>query len=166
LRSSVSLMVVVLSLALLCPALAVAADAQSFDGEVGQLLSQLQAAWAAGDGTAYAAAFAEEADFVPFFGIHLHGRQAIAGAHQGAFDTALKGTRLWLKVESIRPIADGVVVVHTVGAVIDPGSEATDPKPTSRQSFVLVRRDGGLVVEAFQNTVIQPPPGAPPAGGR
>lgn len=132
------------------------------DAEVGEVLARLMRGWAAGSGPQLAAAFSEEADFVPYFGIHVHGRDAIAKAHQPAFDAFLKGTKLHYEVESIRSLADGVVLVHTRGAVVPAGSDETSPKPTSIQTFVMVRRQGELVIESFQNTQIQALPGPPP----
>ncbi len=131
-----------------------------FDVEVRSVLSKLMSAWAAGNATQFAESFSEEADFVPYFGIHVHSREAIAKAHQPAFKTFLKGSKLHYEVQSIRTIADGVILVHTLGAVTSAGADESNPKPTSLQSFVMVEQHGELTIESFQNTPIKPPPGA------
>jgi len=48
-------------------------------------------AWSVGDGAAFAAPFADDADFVVFEGTHLKGRQQIASFTQQIFDTVVKG---------------------------------------------------------------------------
>ncbi len=75
-------------------------------------------AWDAGDGTAFASAFTENADFVPYFGIHVQGREGIADAHQPIFDGFMKGSKLRYELQSIRPIEKNVFIVHTLGKAV------------------------------------------------
>ncbi len=133
-------------------------NTRDFEQEVNQVLSRLMAAWAAGDGTTFASAFTEEADFVPYFGIHVQGRAGIVNAHQTAFDSFLKGSKLRYQLKSIRPIEENIFIVHTLGAVIGAGEDEFDITPTAIQSFVMVKKNGELVIESFQNTVIQDSP--------
>lgn len=133
----------------------------SANNGVQAVLSGLESAWAAGNASEFAAAFSEEADFVPYFGIHVHGREQIANAHQPVFDGFLKGTRLHYTLQTVRPLGKGILLVHTLGAVSKAGSTDPKPTPTALQSFVMVMVEGRLVIESFQNTVIQVPPGPP-----
>ena len=61
-----------------------AEDAESI---AAALLRQLEDAWNAGDGAAFGAPFAEDADFVDIRGDHHRGRAAIAQGHRAIFDT-------------------------------------------------------------------------------
>lgn len=56
--------------------------------------AQVLDGWNQGDGRAFAAPFAESADFIAFDGTHLTSRDQIATVHQELFDKWLKGTRL------------------------------------------------------------------------
>lgn len=126
--------------------------------EVRQVLSKLMAGWDTGDGTAFASSFTEDADFVPYFGIHVQGRKGIADAHQSIFDGFMKGSKLRYDLQSLRNIEENVFIVHTLGMVIRAGSADSNAKPTAIQSFVMVKRDGKLEIEAFQNTLIENAP--------
>ena len=74
-------------------------NTKDLEQEVNQVLSKLMTAWGAGDGAAFASAFTEQADFVPYFGIHVQGRQGIANAHQPAFDSFLRGIETSLSTQ-------------------------------------------------------------------
>ncbi len=65
----------------------------------------VEAAWAAHDGTAVAWLFREDAVFTtPTFERSI-GRTAIARAEQQAYDTYSRGTRVQLHVEELTPLA-------------------------------------------------------------
>lgn len=84
-----------------------------------ELLSEMKAAWARGDGAGYAAACADDARYVTASGLRIVGRQAIAEAHQRIFDTALSGTHLDIDDPlDVQPIAPSVALVHASGAVL------------------------------------------------
>ena len=55
------------------------------------IVGQLEAAWNAMDGTAFAAPFADDADFVNIRGEHFRGRAAIAAGHVEIFRTIYNG---------------------------------------------------------------------------
>ena len=129
------------------------------DTQVRSVLAKLMTAWAAGDAVQFSLPFSEDADFIFFFGARVRGRKAIAEAHQQAFSGPLKGTRVVLDLQSVREVASGVLLVHTLGKVVRPDTAADSP-PTSIQTFLMVARNGNLSIEAFQNTSIQPPPGS------
>jgi uncharacterized protein (TIGR02246 family) len=64
------------------------------------IIQELQAAWAAGSGPQFAAAFAPQARFVVFDGTTLTGPSEIANFHQRAFDSQ-QGTALDIHIEEI-----------------------------------------------------------------
>ncbi|GAA3089533.1 SgcJ/EcaC family oxidoreductase [Nonomuraea salmonea] len=66
----------------------------SENAEITALLTRLADAWNAGDATAYAALFTEDADYITFDGTHTEGRAAIEAAHRWLFDGPLKGSTM------------------------------------------------------------------------
>jgi uncharacterized protein (TIGR02246 family) len=72
----------------------------------------LTTAWNAGDGKAFAAEFAGDADFVNIFAMHVVGRDEIAQLHQTIFDTIYKGSRNTFTVEEVRSLGEHAAVVH------------------------------------------------------
>jgi uncharacterized protein (TIGR02246 family) len=116
------------------------------DQAIRALLVKMFDAWAMGNGSAYAACFTEDSDYVTFNGIRLRGRRENAELHAALFRGVLKGTRIAAAVESLASLSDDVALVHTLGT----GREK------SRQTYVVVRREGGWQIRSFQNTRLQP----------
>src|SRR5215213_7476556 len=56
------------------------------------IVIRLQDAWNAGDSKAFAAPFAEDADYVVVNGMRIKGRATIDSGHRGIFDTVYKGS--------------------------------------------------------------------------
>lgn len=72
---------------------------------------QLEQAWNAADGTAFAAAFSEDADFVHILGGYYTGRAAIEAGHRMIFGTIYKGSTVRYSVEKIRSVRPDVALV-------------------------------------------------------
>src|SRR5882757_1781358 len=86
-------------------------------------LAEMVDAWNAGDATAYAAAFTEDADYITFFGMNLPGRAAIESTHRMLFEGMLKGSKLVTgdvppKIRFLRPDV-AVVVAGGGGSSLD-----------------------------------------------
>ena len=111
--------------------------------------------WNKGSGEAFAAQFAEDADFVVGNGTHLKGRKQNASNHQQIFDTFFKGTRLRLQVKSIRFLRPDVALVHTLSNVLKPGESDAPPEPAFIQAWTVSKHGNEWLVDAFQNTPIQ-----------
>ena len=116
------------------------------DQAIRALLVKMYEAWAMGNGSAYAACFTEDSDYVTFNGIRLRGRRENAELHDALFRGVLKGRRIAATVESLASLSDDVALVHTL---------ATGRKK-SRQTYVVVRREEGWRIRSFQNTRLQP----------
>lgn len=143
-------------------------DTSADEKAVRALLDQMVSGWAEGSGEKFAAPFAEHADYVVVNGMHLKGREAIARGHQQIFDTFYKGTKVAGRIESVRFLRPDVALMHVAAMLPAPG-EAADPnapdyKPTARITIVAVKEGGKWQIEAFQNTPIQAPAGAPQPG--
>jgi uncharacterized protein (TIGR02246 family) len=120
------------------------------------VLERQLAAWAAGDGTAFGATVTEDSDLITFDGTHVTGRQTIASYMQQAFDTVLADTRVEAAPVRIRFLNDDTAVMITEGGVVFPGEAEVPSERFSIQTFVLTKQDGQWLIEAFQNTRIDP----------
>ena len=98
--------------------------------EAERVVGQLQTAWNAMDGAAFAAPFAEDADFVNILGEHFRGRERVAAGHVGIFQTIYAGST------SILDVPQGLLAGRHV----------------ARFSMVLTRGPRGWEIAAFHNT--------------
>ncbi|MFD9903266.1 SgcJ/EcaC family oxidoreductase [Streptomyces sp. NPDC059063] len=112
------------------------------------LLAGLAHAWNKGDGAAWAGHFAEDADFVDVVGRVQRGRAVIAAEHQKIFDTIYRGSRLTIEHLDSRPLADGLLLVHTTTTLHVP--EGTRAGEWHAIQTKLVR-DGQIL--AFHNSM-------------
>jgi uncharacterized protein (TIGR02246 family) len=117
------------------------------------LLHRLEAAWNAGDGAAFAAPFAEDADFVDITGTHTKGRQAIDAGHRGIFASIYKGSQVRYELLSGRPLAPGLLLVHARAHLDAPGGPLAG-KNDSTLSAVVREGAGGFEIAAFHNTLV------------
>jgi uncharacterized protein (TIGR02246 family) len=111
-------------------------------------LDRIRSAWNAGDAHAFAAAFTEDATYVIYLGEALRGRDEIESNHVSVLTKWRKGTRMAVKVISVRSIADDAVSVLTVGGI---GKRVVIPYDKV-QTFIMIRREGRWMCAAFQNT--------------
>ncbi len=87
-----------------------------------EVLAGVKDAWNAGDAIAFAGLFAEDADYVTFFGLNVPGRDAIEASHRALFEGPLKGSQLvgsdeQPKVRFVRPDVAIVAVAARRSAV-------------------------------------------------
>ncbi|GAB3507446.1 SgcJ/EcaC family oxidoreductase [Amycolatopsis cihanbeyliensis] len=114
---------------------------------VARIIAELARAWNAGDGAAWAANFAEDADFVDVVGRVQHGREVIGREHQKIFDTIYRGSRLEIHELNSRGLAGDVLLVHTVSALEVPSG----PRAGNWRAIqTKIIRDGEIL--AFHNT--------------
>ena len=125
------------------------------DGEriVSDLMAELENAWNAGDGSAFAQPFAEDADFVNIRGEHFRTREAIAKGHQGIFNTIYKGSVVRYQLTGVRAIVPGILLAHVKTTLKSP----TGPLAGEHRSLftvVLARDQDAWRIAAFHNTLI------------
>ena len=111
-------------------------------------LARIVSAWNAGDATAYAEEFTDDASYVVFMGLVLTGHASIEAEHAPVFSTYQRGSRMTIRVLDLRMIADDVAIVVTVGGI---GTRRRIPEDKV-QTFTLVREEGRWRCAAFQNT--------------
>ena len=74
-------------------------------------------AWIEGDGIEFASHFTEDADLVNIHGMHVRGRQAIAGLYDMLFRSVFAGCGLRYEGSTRRQLREGLVMVHLRMAV-------------------------------------------------
>jgi uncharacterized protein (TIGR02246 family) len=119
------------------------------------IIADLETAWNAGDGAAFAAPFADDADFVNIRADHFRGRNAIAGGHAGIFRTIYAGSVNRYTVEAARLLHADVALVH-VHAALDVPSGPVAGHHSARFSAVFTRELEGWRIAAFHNTLAPP----------
>jgi uncharacterized protein (TIGR02246 family) len=138
------------------------APTTSIESEVAPVVRALQDAWNAADGAAFAAPFADDADFVNVHGLHARGRDVIAQGHEGIFRSIYAGSTVRYEIEGARLLRDGVALVHLHATLRVPAGPMAG-EHEARPSMVLTRDGGAWRIASFHNTVIQAPGGAPPS---
>ncbi|MCG5220857.1 SgcJ/EcaC family oxidoreductase [Streptosporangium sp. KLBMP 9127] len=121
----------------------------SVNTEITGLLTRLAEAWNAGDATAYAALFTEDADYITFDGTHSEGRAAIESSHRRLFAGPLKGSTMSASNgrTKVKPLADGAVLVLSGG-----GTALAGEHRESMVTFTAVSTPEGWRFASFQNT--------------
>jgi uncharacterized protein (TIGR02246 family) len=130
------------------------ADQAAFD----TLRERQEAAWARGDGAAWAATFTADGDMVTFNGDHLHGRAHIQRRIQHYFDAYLRGTRLLMLTEQVRYTEPDTAIIVRTGCVLWNQETTCTDEALSVNTNVLVKRHGRWLQTSFQNTRIRPIP--------
>jgi uncharacterized protein (TIGR02246 family) len=120
--------------------------------ELEDIVGRLRAAWNAMDGSAFAAPFADNADFVNIRGEHFRGRTAIVQGHATIFRTVYSGSTVQMKVEALRLLRPDVALVH-VHSVLDVPRGPLAGRHEACFSLVLTRESGGWEIAAFHNTL-------------
>jgi uncharacterized protein (TIGR02246 family) len=117
-----------------------------------RLATSLVAAWNAADAGAWAAHFAEDADFIHVLGGHGAGRTAIEAAHRKLFETIYRGSRLHLRLEGVRQLDPGLAIVR-FHQTLDYRTADGPAHLAGRPSLVAARRGGCWQILFFQNTL-------------
>lgn len=118
-----------------------------------QLVYQLEAAWNAGDGAAFAEAFADEADFIHILGGYYTGRAAIETGHRMIFGTIYKGSTVRYSVEKIRFLRPDIALVF-LRQYLQFAEGGTPQELEARPTVVAEKSDETWRIAALQNTRI------------
>ena len=121
------------------------------------MCASLERAWNEGDGNAFGEPFAADADFVDIRGAHHRTRNAIAGGHQGIFDSIYKGSRIRYTLTQARELAQDMILAHG-DADLDTPSGPFAGNGKAIPSIVIVRNGDRWEIASFHNTVVAPPP--------
>ena len=125
---------------------------------VATIVRALEDAWNEADGQAFAAPFADDADFVNVYGMHAQGREAIAQGHAAIFRGPYAGSSIQYMPESVRLLRPGVALAHVHAELVIPGGPMAG-EHLARFSIVLVEDGGRWEIASFHNTFITTPGG-------
>lgn len=128
-------------------------DRAEDDAAIRKIASRLQDGWNKGDGKAFAAPFAEDADYVVVNGMRIKGRDTIAAGHQRIFDTVYKDSHNTATVQSVRFIRDDVAVAH-IEWHLKFRENAVEREGKAMCSMVMTKKNGEWSIIAFHNTPI------------
>ena len=123
--------------------------------EIEAIIAKLEAAWNAGDGMAFAAPFAKDADFVNIRADRFSGRETIAAGHDDIFRTIYAGSRNRFAIESIRMLRPDVAVAHVRAELTAPSGPLAG-RHTAIYSAVLTRESDAWEIASFHNTLMPP----------
>lgn len=117
---------------------------------VEEIIIELERAWNAGDGAAWAASFSEDADFVDVVARVQHGRDIIAKEHQKIVDTIYQGSLVEFRQVTSRTVGDDVLLVHTTSTLRVP----TGPRAGDTHSIqTMILQKGGSPFETSTSAV-------------
>jgi uncharacterized protein (TIGR02246 family) len=121
-----------------------------------EVVEKLESAWNNYDSAAWAALFAEDADFIHILGGHFHGREAVERGHRQIFDTIYKGSHNNYTVEGVRFVRPDVAIVF-IRAHLKWYLNGAEQKIDARPTLIAHKKDNGQwEIVTFQNTLITP----------
>jgi uncharacterized protein (TIGR02246 family) len=129
--------------------------ASTDEAAIRQIVKQVEDAWNAHDGKAFAAPFAADADYVVVNGMFIKGKEAIEQGHIGIFTTIYKDSRNVATVKGVRFLRPDVAVAHVEWNLeFKVGGETK--KAQGINTMVMTKEGGKWSIAAFQNTPIEP----------
>ena len=123
------------------------------DHIVNDALARIEAGWNTADGSAFAAPFDQDADFVDIRGAHHHGREAIAGGHQAIFGSIYRGSTVRYRLLQSTSVATGCILA-LVQAQLEAPSGPLQGTHRSTITLLLVDHDDAWTIRAFHNTLL------------
>jgi uncharacterized protein (TIGR02246 family) len=116
------------------------------------IVGALESAWNAMDAEAFAAPFAEDADFVNIRGEHFRGRPAIAAGHVALFRGIYAGSTNQYTVEDARLLRPEVALVRVRSALGVPRGPFAG-RHGARFTLVLTKQRHGWEITSLHNTL-------------
>lgn len=124
-----------------------------------KMVYQLESAWNAGDGDAFAGLFSEDADLIHILGGYYSGRETIRAGHRMIFGTIYKGSTIRYSVEKIRFLRPDIALVF-LRQHLELSDDSVVPEVDARPTIVAENIDGKWRIVALQNTRISEVGGA------
>jgi uncharacterized protein (TIGR02246 family) len=113
-------------------------------------------AWNNGDAVEFAGYFHEDADLVNIHGMHLHGRQAIAGIYDLLFRSIFAASNTAVTINTTRFLTGTIALVHA--RIEFNGSKGSMAGRHDALTTVLMVREGShWTVAALTNTLVTAP---------
>ena len=126
--------------------------AHPHDTAIRTLYVQLLDGWNRRSGAGVAAVFADDGDIIGFDGSHHSGRLSIASDLRRIFGSHQTPAYVGL-IRSVRPMAEGVAILHAHAGMIPPGGTDLDPALLTVHTLVAVEESPGRwKISLFQST--------------
>jgi uncharacterized protein (TIGR02246 family) len=147
-------------LAALALALGLATPAVAGDEEaVKAVASQWAEAWNAGDMPAVGALYAEDADYINFFGESTKGRAEIEASFTEVHSTVYKGTKVSIEPTSVQFVKPDVAIFDTDWEFSDvPETEGPATPSKGQSTVVLVKQGEAWKITAHRTRIPTPAP--------
>lgn len=129
------------------------------DKAIEALVRGIEAAWNRHDAHAFAAAFAEDAEFTNVFGMVQRGRAGIEAAHAPIFKTMFKDSRLTVTETRVRLIRDDVAAVDvkwTMTGARDPHGNPWHER-TGLLNWIVTRHGECWLIDVSHNMDLPAP---------
>jgi uncharacterized protein (TIGR02246 family) len=120
------------------------------DSALRGVFDEVSSAWGDGDADAFTRWYADDATVI-LPGFYLPGKDAIRASMAAAFAGPLTGSRRIHQVRSIRHLGTGTAVVISDSATVFPGEAEPAAERRERATWVLSRRDGRWLIEAYHS---------------
>ena len=117
------------------------------------VLKGVSRAWNDGDGIEFASYFTEDADLVNVHGMHVRGRQAIAGLYQMLFRSVFADTCVEYEVSGSRKLCANSTLMHVRVELSVPRGQMVGDHHT-QTSIVLQQIGDGWAIASLQNTMV------------
>ncbi|WP_158303071.1 SgcJ/EcaC family oxidoreductase [Prauserella endophytica] len=109
-------------------------------------------AWYREDSAAFAATFTADGDVVTFNGDHLRTRDGIEEGMRFYFEHYIDHTRLRTVDEHVRFAGPDLAIIVRTGCQLEPKGTECREDSLSRNTNVMVKRQGRWLQQSFQNT--------------
>jgi uncharacterized protein (TIGR02246 family) len=118
---------------------------------IAALTQQIVTAWAQHDADAFADVFVEDGTMI-LAGVYCEGRAAVRDYMATMFEGPYQGTQVTGTPISIRFLSEDAAILLSDGGVLAPGATEVSSDSAIRASWLVIRRDGGWRLFAYQNT--------------
>jgi len=118
----------------------------------GEIVRRLERAWNAGDGDAWAAEFAEDADFITVRGEYFRTRATIAEGHHFIFTTFYKDSTNRITLLGARAIRDDTILAHSTAELSVPAGPMAGTHRAIQTVLLTREGEGTWKIASFHNT--------------
>lgn len=108
------------------------------DAAIRAAVGRWEEAWNAGDMSAAAALFSEDADFVNVWGSHWHGRDRIESEHGRRHHAQLKDSSFSVRDLSVQKVRPDVALIHVAWAIRGDHNQDGSPREPREGLFTWV----------------------------
>ncbi|MFF8940336.1 SgcJ/EcaC family oxidoreductase [Streptomyces paradoxus] len=124
---------------------------------VADVPKRMMTAWASNDASAFARLFSEDATMILPGDIFKKGVDAIREFMAACYAGPFKGTSVFGVPIDVRFLGAGTAIVITQGGIIAPGEDSVAPEKEIRATWVLGKREGEWLIDAYHNSPVMLP---------